>query len=610
MRAPNDRQPAHDTDPRPVRPLQDRSGLLAVLLFLSHRQNRWVICWLIAAGTFGFLVLQAWLCFHEAERGDGNWGHTSIDFGGQWVMGRMLLAGYGRHLYNRTYLRTVVEDGYPPGGEKPTAERPDSETLLMWLSGRDDPVMAATFIAPLADQHPLGAATLLTCGHELWTPDGLLDVVEPHLGGAFYPPIHGFLFAPLATMPPRIAYRVWQAIILGLLLLDGWLVHRITKGGVWWPVAIVFLAMFPGLVGALNLGQNSVLSLTVVLLGWWQLCRGRPIGAGVCWGLLAFKPVWAVSFLLVPILTGRWRMAVSMAVTGLVQIAITVPVVGWETWLHWLQIGRVASADYAVQENWIFLSRDLLGIPRRWLLTFEGQIAVRPAEQPLPTALGWGLWSVVFLSTLLVALLRRQRLQEMTGPAPAFVLLGAFFSCYHFMYYDFILGVLPVLMLFTEPRHYFQAVLWRPPRWLARFMDAGIKGTTPSGQLRHYYQPTLDDLTPPPMPLLPGGRISRWVSAPAPPLFLALTLALPALGCLLDPTNHFPPGDTFSLLALWGWCGYRLLVDPVSSTGRTDAEAILSDGAVFAAKLTELGTDVGGAHESLADEHGADASCL
>ncbi len=30
----------------------------------------------------------------------------------------------------------------------------------------------------------------------------------------------------------------------------------------------------------------------------------------------------------------------------------------------------------------------------------------------------------------------------------------------------------------------------------------------------------------------------------------------------------------------------------------------------FAAQFTELGTDVGGAHERLADEHGADASLL
>ena len=601
MSAPIDRQPAHGPGPHRVRPLLDRRDPVRVLLFLSRRPTRWLICWLIAVGTFGFLAVQAWVCFNEAERPDGNWGHTSIDFGGQWAMGRMIVAGYGRHLYNRTYIRTVVEEGYPPGGEKPTAERPDSETLLSWLSGRDDPIMAATFVAPLASPHPLGTVTLLAYGQELWTPEGLWNVTEPHLGGALYPPIQALLFAPLATLPPRVAYRVWQAIILVLLFLDGWLVHQLTGGRVWWPVAIVFLVMFPGFVGSLNLGQNSVLSLTVVLLGWWQLARGRPIWAGVCWGLLAFKPVWAVSFFLVPILTGRWRMAASMAVTGLVQIAITLPVVGWETWLHWLQIGRTAAADYAIQENWIFFSRDLLGIPRRWLLTFEGQIATIPEEQPLPTALGWVLWLVVFIPTLLVAWFRRPRMQELTGPAPAFVLLGAFFSCYHFMYYDFILGVLPILLLFTEPSRYFQAVFWRPPRWLSRSTDLAVKMTTPSGELSRYYQPTLDDLMTPPIPLFPGGRLPRWVRAPVPPLMLTLTLILPALSCLIDPSNHLPPGETFSLLALWAWCGYRLLVDRMRAAEIRGTEAALFDSAALTAKFTELGTDVSGAHEGLTD---------
>jgi hypothetical protein len=569
-----------------------------------------MLSWLVALATATFIAAQAWVSFDEAERRDGNWGHASIDFGGQWVMGRMIVEGRGRHLYNRTYIRSIVEAGYPPGGENPKIERTDAESLLSWLSGRDEPGLVASFLAPLAGQDPLGEAALLAYGSELWTPERLQDVVEPHLGGALYPPIHALLFAPLATLPPRTAYRVWQAINLVLLFVCSGLVHRLTEGRVWWQVALVFLVMFPGFVGCINLGQNSMLSLTLVLLGWLQLMRGRPVWAGLCCGLLAFKPVWAVSFFLVPVLTGRWRMALSMALTGLVQIGLTLPVVGWRTWLEWLQVGRIAAADYAIQENWIFLSRDLLGIPRRWLLTFESLIATHREEQPLPTALGWGLWTVVFAGTLLVVWLRRRRMRELTGPAPAFVLLGCFFSCYHFMYYDFILGGLPVLLLFTEPRRYFQVMFWRRPSSRAA-SDAESDDPGPGSALWWYYQPTLDDLKPPPMPLLPGGRRPRWVRAPIPPLLLTLTLALPALGCLIDPTNHFPPGETFSLLALWAWCGWRLLVDRDDSVARAEqAPASAVRAALDAVQLAELGADVGRPHERLADQHGADAGRL
>ena len=128
--------------------------------------------------------------------------------------------------------------------------------------------------------------------------------------------------------------------------------------------------------------------------------------------------------------------------------------------------------------------------------------------------------------------------------------------------------------------------------------------------MQRYYQPTLTDLSPPPMPLLPEGRRPRWVAASMPPLLLVLILALPAYGCIRDPNYHFPPWDTFVLLFLWAWCGYRLLTRPISDASRkcwSDkrfSEASLTD------KLAELGADVGGTHERLADQHGPDAGRL
>ena len=114
---------------------------------------------------------------------------------------------------------------------------------------------------------------------------------------------------------------------------------------------------------------------------------------------------------------------------------------------------------------------------------------------------------------------------------------------------------LPVLLLFTEPRRSLRAEFWRGP---------------PSPELRRYYQPSLDDLTPPPLPLIPDGRRPRWVRAPVPPLLFFLMLTIPPLGCLIEPrlrmpTYHFPPADIIALLLLWAWCGYRVLTDAEES---------------------------------------------
>lgn len=530
-----------------------------MLRFLLEPATRWAICWLIALGSGGFLAMQAWRNFDNPERAAGhwNWGHATIDFGGQWVMGRMIVEGHGRQLYNRDYLRPLVEAHYPAGGEGPKAERSDAEALLGWMAGSDDDEAS-------------------------------------HIGGALYPPIHALLYAPLALLPPCLAYRVAQALILALVFFDGWLVQRMTGERIWWPVASVFLMVFPGLAGCIDLAQNGLFSLTVVLLGWWQLMRGRETWAGMCWGLLAFKPVWAASFFLVPLLTRRWRMAASMAIAGLVQIALTLPVVGWRTWLDWLEVGRMAANEYLRQQNWIFLSRDLLGLPRRWLLDYEDGLAKDVEKHPLPTVLGWSLWAAVLLLTLFVVWRRWRQVRALSGPAAAFVLIGAIFSCYHFMYYDFVLAALPVLLLFTEPRRYLQAMFW---------------GRPPSEELRSYYQPTLHDLTPP-LPLMPDGRRPRWVRAPVPPLLLFVLIITPIIGGFLNPSYHYPPVETFTLLLLWAWCGYRVLRDSEENVSAFTPAGIAVDGVARAAEFAEFAADVGGAHERLADQHGADAGRL
>jgi hypothetical protein len=194
-----------------------------------------------------------------------------------------------------------------------------------------------------------------------------------------------------------------------------------------------------------------------------------------------------------------------MLLTGLALVLLTLPLVGVQSWLDWLAVGRLASGHYARDRNWIFLSRDLVGIPRRWLLHFSDGTAT-DADRPLPTVLGVGLWLAVPLVTAAVALRRRHEPAAAAGPAAAFVLLGAFLSSYHFIYYDMLLAALPVAVLFAGP---------------ARLADLRV-----------------------------------------PLALLALLIALSYFAALLDPSFFFPPFDTFCLLLLWAWCGWTWLVTP------------------------------------------------
>jgi len=516
---------------------------------LLQQRVRLVLAWLLA-GLAGFTAIYyAWDSFSSRTRPDGNHGHTAVDFGGQWLMGRMIVEGLGPHLYVRNYHRGVLEKAYPRSDEAPEQSR-DAEDLLGQMMGSDDPVapdVVASFAATLAAPDPLQLGIVVAAGQNSWTPERLAHITTPRRGGPLYPPTHALLFAPLATLKPLIAYRIAQLLNLALIFVCGLMVSRISQGRMWWPMAALGLMMIPGYGGSINLGQNATYSLALLLVGWRQLLLGRPEWAGVCWGFLAYKPVWAVAFFPVPLLMRRWRFALAMALTGVTLVLATLPLVGWAVWLSWLENGRDAAGLYAKYTNWIYLSRDLNNLPLRWLVDLPPEGPPENYWSRLAEILGQILWLSVMGITLVLGAWRWRPSTPLVGPAAAFLLLGAWLSCLHFMFYDTLLAACGVSLLFAEPGRFLDLAFVRCP------------GPLPEG-LRAYYQP-IPDFQTPPMPLLPDGQRWRWVWNAVPPTVLTIMIAGTYIYQAVDPSYHFPPIDTYLLLILWGWCGWRWLRD-------------------------------------------------
>src|SRR5262245_54333397 len=399
-----------------------------VLDWLSAPRTRQVIMWLALLGAVGHRGVQAWINFQVKERPDGNDGHTSIDYGGQWMMGRMLLLGHGRELYSRQKHLEVARAGFPREREAPGATDHDAERLVRWYIGpEDDPI-----------------------------------------GGPLYPPVHAFVMAPLALIPdPYLSYRVAQGLMLGLVFVAGAGVRYLTHGRWWWSAATFLLLMFPGCRGAIDLAQNSTLTIAILIWGWALMVRGRPGWGGVLLGLLAFKPVWAISFLAALLLLRQWRAALAMCATGAALVLMTIPAVGVQAWLDWLHVGKLAADAYAVDRNWIFLSRDLFGIPRRMFQKYHEGVAVR--DEPIAAIVGGALWATVAGVTCLVAWFRiwRRPADEvpLTGPLPAFVLFAAWLCTYRFMYYDALIAALGVVVLMADPRPFVRKSWWPFASW-------------------------------------------------------------------------------------------------------------------------------------------------
>src|SRR5262245_45427657 len=95
--------------------------------YCRRRGIRYAASWILVCSVAGALYYHSMHGFDEPKRPDGNYGHCTIDFGGQYLMGRMLVRGYGRHLYHRSYQRQVLTEVYPPEDQEPRAARSDVE---------------------------------------------------------------------------------------------------------------------------------------------------------------------------------------------------------------------------------------------------------------------------------------------------------------------------------------------------------------------------------------------------------------------------------------------------------------------------------------------------
>jgi hypothetical protein len=432
-------------------------------------------------------------------------------------MGRLLVRGHGRELYSRERHLEVAREAYPIDREAPNQDPHDADRLVGYYPGP-------------------------------WT--------DP-VGGPLYPPVHAFVMAPLGLIPdPYVAYRVTQALMLGFTLLAGLGVRYGTGGKWWWPAAAAFLLAFPGCRGGISLGQNSSLTLAIVIWGWALMNRGQRGWGGFVWGLLAFKPVWAVSFLLALVVMRRWRSAAVMAAAGAAQVLLTLPVVGVHSWFDWLHMGSLAADMYSTDRNWIFLSRDLFGIPRRMLLDFPDGLtaADQPTAGRIAGLIGWLLWLIVAATTVLVARVWSRRHGgpiPLTGPVGGLVLLGAWLCTYRFMYYDALVAAVGVVAILADPGPYFRRRWWPFVSWAP--VLAGLLILIENG------------LAPLNLDMTASVRGLKWTATAADG---RTRLRAPTIQVA---TGDDYPWDTVTVVGLWAWCGVRVGRGKGGTAGPRDA---------------------------------------
>lgn len=196
--------------------------------------------------------------------------------------------------------------------------------------------------------------------------------------GFHYPPTFLLLVLPLAMLPYVASWVVFEAVTLCCYLT---VIRRIApvNAGLWLALT------FPAVIINFMCGQNGFLT-TALIGGGLLLLDRRPLLAGLLFGLMAYKPQFAVLIPVALIVARRWRALTATAITAIVFAAVSLVVFGAPVW--WAFIGSTAFTRRVVLEqgaiNFTTL-QSIFGAVRMWgagvaaAYIFQGVVALYAA---------------------------------------------------------------------------------------------------------------------------------------------------------------------------------------------------------------------------------------
>ncbi len=221
----------------------------------------------------------------------------------------------------------------------------DNDFIAVWTAGR-----------LVLDGHPAAAYD--------WSLHRAVEVsAAGHDFGSYYgwhyPPTFLFAAAALATLPYLVAWAAWLAITLPAYVVA-------VRAIIGERIAIVLALGFPGVLWNISVGQNGFLTAALIG-GTLVLLQRRPLLAGLCLGLLTYKPQFGLLFPVILAFDQRWRVILAASMTAAVLMAASVLAFGTESWqafFAWMPV--TSNAVFAEGRADLSKLQSLLGLVR-WL---------------------------------------------------------------------------------------------------------------------------------------------------------------------------------------------------------------------------------------------------
>ena len=193
-----------------------------------------------------------------------------------------------------------------------------------------------------------------------------------------FPPPTALLLVPLAQLEPLNALRVVTGMSVLCLVCAVVLLARILS----WSLidsAVFILLSGNAVIGALRLGQPYILVSLSCVLGYYAYVKGRPVLAGVCFGV--FSPIKYFPVVILTYFAFRkdWKLVLGGATAILAVALVSICVLGWKIHHEFLSsvLGNHLIANISMQNPYTasFQSFDSLF---RLLFVFDARLNPQP----------------------------------------------------------------------------------------------------------------------------------------------------------------------------------------------------------------------------------------
>jgi Glycosyltransferase family 87 len=240
-----------------------------------------------------------------------------------------------------------------------------------------------------------------------------------------FPPPTALLLIPLVQLEPLNALRVVTGMSALGLVCAIVLLARILS----WNLidsAVFVLLSGNAVIGALRLGQPYILVSWSCVLGYYAYVKGRPVLAGVCFGVLSPIKYFPLVILTYFAFLKEWKLVLGGATAILTVALVSIGVLGWKIHEDFLSsvLGNHLIANMSMQDPFTasFQSFDTLF---RRLFVFDATLNPQPwIALPRLHVIGVVITKAVIFLAGIATLVKLARNAAGNATAPSIGLLG------------------------------------------------------------------------------------------------------------------------------------------------------------------------------------------